>query len=198
MIRKKIQRIALLPVKGIKRSRDFLLYLFKSLHLSMRRKIAFDYLMIYMTVSIMVLVAVPVSYLFFEISNDVRDNRGTVIQLIQAYSENLYTEEELDIKFTQLTETGGISYQVMIYEADRLMVENQLTDEMQVHKVETGDFRFYAYPTNILSKITMASKQRIIARDVDLFRRQEMVKTIRCLSLEPFIRFMSSGGKFCS
>ncbi len=107
MIRKKIQRIALLPVKGIKRSRDFLLYLFKSLHLSMRRKIAFDYLMIYMTVSIMVLVAVPVSYLFFEISNDVRDNRGTVIQLIQAYSENLYTEEELDIKFTQLTETGA-------------------------------------------------------------------------------------------
>jgi len=162
MIKKIFLAIIMLPIRLIKGLRDLVLYMFKSIHLSMRRKIAFDYLAIYVVSSLISLIAVPMVFLFFEIGEDAEATNRTFNQLFSAYNNDSYTDNELEFKVNQLSDTDEVSYQVIVYSNDE--------DRTIKFQIDTKEFVEVDYPSNIIERLNAASKYRLIAKRIGSIR----------------------------
>ena len=162
MIKQIFSIIISLPIRLIKGLRDVVLYMFRSIHLSMRRKIAFDYLAIYVVSSLISLIAVPMVFLFFEIGQDAQVANHTFNQLFSAYNKGSYTDSELEFKVSQLSETDEVSYQVIVY-TDYDNSESKL-------QIDTNMFKEVDYPDNIFQRIKATTSERLIAKRVGSIR----------------------------
>jgi len=179
MIKRVVFKFLTLPVKLILVIRDFFFYILKSLHLSIRRKIAFDYLMIYSVVSLISLFFVPIIFVFFEIESDVDQNSAIFNQMFVAYNNEIYSNEELENKFQQLTESSSISYQVKIYSN---------TDEKLLNTVSSGKFHELEYPKNPLERLLLFKDDGVIAKYIGptLLKNSNGQKTFILRAFYPF------------
>lgn len=162
MIKTVFMTIILLPVRFIKGLRDFVINIFTSLHLSMRRKIAFDYLAIYVVSSLISLIAVPMVFLFFEIGEEATEANRTFNQLFSAHNNESYTDSELEFKVNQLSDTDEVSYQVFVY--------SDYTNKVSTLNINTNKFLTIDYPANIFQRINATTENRLIAKRIGSIR----------------------------
>ena len=116
MIKKFLLQIIMFPVKVLKRLRDVAILVFKSLHLSMRRKINFDYIAIYIATSLITILFVPLVFTLVEIREAASEVNLTFNKLFVAYSNEDYSESDLELKVKQLADVENVSFQVLIYD----------------------------------------------------------------------------------
>jgi len=158
MIKKIFLSIFMLPVRWIKGIRDFVIHIFKSVHLSMRRKITFDYLAIYIVVSLISLIAVPLVFLSFEIANEADSINTTFNQLFVAHKNETYTDAELEFKVNQLSDSQNVSYQVLLYK-DNIKKEPE-------YLASTDKFMELDYPRQVFDSINTMIKNQLIAKKI--------------------------------
>lgn len=145
-----------IPGKLIRRIRNRILYFYRSLHLSMRKKISFDFLLIYVVIALSVMTLVPLSYVFYEISMDAQTVGNDFAQFFAAFSRKLYSQDELTLKVERLSTLNKTSYQV--YRFDPLDMES---DQLMI---ETGAFLQFEYPSNVIERFRLILKQGLIPK----------------------------------
>ncbi|MBN2222884.1 MAG: HAMP domain-containing protein [Vallitaleaceae bacterium] len=156
MVNKASTRWEYNPGKWIRRIRNALRYFYRSLHLSMRKKISFDFLIIYIMISIVVISFVPLSYVFYEISMDAQSIGNDFTQIFTAYSKKLYTDEDLALKIDRISTLNNNSYQVY-----RFHSMDTVSDQLLL---ETGAFADFDYPSNIIERFSLILKQGLIPK----------------------------------
>ncbi len=139
MIKKLIKGIFGFPVWLIKKIRDWIIQIFRSFHLSMRRKITADYLTIYVISAIVSIVMVPLIFMFFEIDDHADEISNVLNQYFISYVEDEYAFEDLELKVNQVYLREEVSLKVGIYQADE---ENKF--------IYTGDYKSYDSPSGFL------------------------------------------------
>ncbi len=139
MIKKLFRGIFGFPVWLIKKIRDWIIQIFRSFHLSMRRKITADYLTIYVISAVVSIVMVPLIFMFFEIDDHADEVSNVLNQYFVSYIEDEYDYEDLELKVNQVYLREEVSLKVGISESG--------TEDKYIY---TGDYKSYDSPTGFL------------------------------------------------
>lgn len=113
--------------------KEMIRHIFKSLHQSMRRKIAFDYLMVYVVVSLISMIGIPFVFIIFEVQEDIEASRSSFEQVIISHDKGLYNDEQLTYKVEQLSIEDNVAYKIIVNGAD---LEESLLIQSEKYDVE--------------------------------------------------------------
>ena len=135
-----------------------LIGLFKSLHMSIRRKIAFDYLIIYFLVGVLTVFSMPFFFSLYELSLDAQDMGQLLNQVYIAYDRQLYSDEDLQVKINQLAVSNGVSIHANATETQ--------TDE-RLFEIHSDNYSGITVPDNILGSFRLLVGKGLLTKRLD-------------------------------
>lgn len=140
------------PVLLIKVILKWLVNMFKGLQSSIRKKITFDFLFLYLIVSIFSIVIVSVLYLFFQVGQTSDHLNAELNRYYLSYENDFFTEEALNEKINNVSQIYNTSLEVIIQK-----------DGVEVIKpIKTGELVTLTYPSSIYKSWEMFIKYRNI------------------------------------
>ncbi len=157
MIRKILMAIITFPIKILKGVRDWFLHTFKNLHLSMRKRIATEYLIVYSLTGLFTILLVPFVFVFFEIDESSDDVNNKLNQYFVSYIEEIYDVEALEVKINQVYIIEDVSLSVIIEENGEITTAN------------TGEFLKNMFPNNPWEYITNIFNRGLIAKKISKY-----------------------------
>lgn len=115
-------------------------HIFKSVHQSMRRKITFDYLMVYVVISLISVIGIPLVFMIFEVQEDVNHSRESFNQVIVNHDRGIYNDAQLNYKVEQLAIEDNSAYEVTVYNKELEESNTFMSEDYEGVKIDTGIF----------------------------------------------------------
>lgn len=162
MIKKFVLSIFNSVYRFIKNATEIALTVFRSFHLSMRRKIAFDYLAIYVLIALVSVSVIPLIFMYYNINVDAKLMSPKFNQMFIAYNQGAISEQELLYKIEQFNTADNISYYVRIYKDENLTDTDK--EPLEPLSIKTGFFKTYDLPDSFPKRINMLFKNKLVTK----------------------------------
>jgi len=162
MTKETFLKISSMPYQFIKKATEVIITLFRSFHLSMRRKIAFDYLAIFVFVALVSTMVVPLIFMFYEIHTDAKLVGPQFTQILTSYNKEAITLEELKFKAEQFTSTDNTSYFLSIY--DDVGTDEKIISNENQSTIKTGKYLSVTLPNNFFEHVNLLIKEQLITQ----------------------------------
>lgn len=172
MIKEIFLQIARTVYKVIKNATEIVLTVFRSFHLSMRRKIAFDYMAIYVLVALVSLVIIPLIMMFYEIRVDALNINPQFNQILSVYNQGAISEQDLVYKIEQFTLAENVSYLVKIYK--NVDMNETVPSVVSDSTIKTGSFKSIDFPNSIAKRINLIFKSKLISKYIGAISLQNV------------------------
>lgn len=174
MIKDMFLKIMRIPYIIIKNATEWVLTLFRSFHLSMRRKIAVDYLVIYAFVAIISTLIVPIIFMFYVVHNNAKLTGPKFNQIFSAYNQEAISEQDLMFKVEQYAISDENSYLVNIYED--IKISEGINSTNKNNQIETGYFKDKPLPVGALNRLQFIFKEKLITTYIGAISIQNEVQ----------------------
>jgi signal transduction histidine kinase len=132
---------------------------FKHFHLSMRRKITFDYLLLYFFIGLISVLLIPIIFAFNNISGDVEKESYEVNRVLLAYNQEIYSLQETEVKINQMTQSSNISFEIIGY--------SDFENSIKEFTIQTGAFQNYVFSYDVIKRMDFFINEQLIAKRLD-------------------------------
>ncbi|WZL80053.1 ATP-binding protein [Vallitaleaceae bacterium 9-2] len=158
---------------------------FQHFHLSMRRKITFDYLILYFFISLISIVFIPIIFVFNNISGEVEEHSYELSRILLAYNQDVYSLQETEIKMNQLTLSSNVSFRVTGY--------SDFANNVQEFTIETGAFDSFDFSYDLVRRMKLLTNEKLIVKRLDnqYYRSDQANYTYVIYALYPLTLYQS-------
>ena len=132
---------------------------FKQFHLSMRRKITFDYLMLFFFISLINIFFIPLIFAFNHMSSEVEKQSYEVNRVLLAYNQEVYSLEETKVKINQMTQSSNISLEIIGY--------SDFEKNIKTFTIQSGAFSQYEFSYDFLKRMDLLINENLIAKRLE-------------------------------
>lgn len=174
MIKKFLLRVFNAVYHFIKNATEIVLTVFRSFHLSMRRKIAFDYLAIYVLIALISILVIPLIFMYYDISVDTKQIGPKFNQVLIAYNQGAISEQDLIFKVEQFSVADNISYYIRVYK-DVSLTES-IKDSSETLAINSGFFEEFGFPETFGKKINLLIKEKLVTKFAESISLQNEIQ----------------------
>jgi two-component system, OmpR family, sensor histidine kinase ArlS len=162
MTKNVVFKFLLAPYKVIKHATELAISLFRSFHLSMRRKIAADYLAIYLFVAVVSTIVVPMIFVFYVVHNEAKPLGTEFNQIFSAYNNKSISEQDLTFKIEQYANAEGLSYFITLYK--NVGLNEALNTHDERIEILTGAFKNEPIPLGFFNRLQLIISDGLITK----------------------------------
>jgi signal transduction histidine kinase len=153
-ILKLLLTIFLLPLYILKGIKKIFVQLFRNLKFSIRKKISFNYLLLYTIICIITLITVTLIFVPYEINEKNLIVEGNIEKLINQYELGVYDIDDFEQKINYISELNNCGIEVTINDVSNL----------DTRVIISQKFNTYDYPDSVWEKIELVFSDALYLR----------------------------------
>lgn len=167
----------LFPMKFFKEMTKSFKYIYKTLTMSMRRKIAFDYGVLFVVVSVMTTMIVSGGFTLYEVKSEADEALAVAYEMASTKEMGFYNKEELERQLSRYAEEMGIGISIEM-ESDVAEIEPYLVSAIGSKEMDAELFDL-SFPLLVNRFFTKGQFLRSEQRDFNLETDQVVTYTIK-------------------